>query len=134
MNYYEYIGGQVRKARKDKGWSLSDFRKNLLRQNPPLRLGITTLSEIERGLIRIDMEKLPLMAIILEKPMQFFIPPQWAPGKELEDHIAYLIQIIETAPNKKARIEITQHLSVIARMCISFIMENAGGFIDDGGG
>jgi transcriptional regulator with XRE-family HTH domain len=74
MGPYKYIGHQIRMARKEKGWSLGEFRKGLLELIPPIRLGLTTISEIERGLIRVNIELLPQIANILGKPIWWFFP------------------------------------------------------------
>ena len=74
MNAYEYIGNKIRMARKEKGLSLGEFRTGLLEFIPPIRLGITTISEIERGLIRVNIDLLPQIANILEKPIWWFFP------------------------------------------------------------
>ena len=74
MEAHEYIGHQIRMARKEKGWPLEELRKGLSELIPPIRLGITTLSEMERGLIRVNIDLLPHIANILGKPIWWFLP------------------------------------------------------------
>jgi transcriptional regulator with XRE-family HTH domain len=97
MKAYEYIGHQIRMARKEKGWSLGKFRKGLLELKPPIRLGITTFSEMERGLIRANIDLLPQIANILEKPIWWFFPEHFhaTDRTTLEPDIDRLIRRVE---------------------------------------
>lgn len=97
METYEYIGHQIRMARKDKGWSLEKFRKGLSEVIPPIRLGVTTLSEMERGLIRVNLDILPHIANILGKPIWWFLPEHFhaTDRTTIEPSIDRLIHCVE---------------------------------------
>jgi transcriptional regulator with XRE-family HTH domain len=105
MEAYEYIGHQIRIARKEKGWSLEEFRKDLSELIPPIRLGITTLSEMERGLIRVNIELLPHIANILGKPIWWFLPEHFhaTDRTTLDPSIDRLIHRVEQIPDDYMR-------------------------------
>jgi transcriptional regulator with XRE-family HTH domain len=115
MEPYKYIGMRIREARKDARYSLGEFSKIL-------GVGKSTLSEMERGIIKVNMDKLPEIARLLEKPVQYFLPPSWAPDNGLPDHISYLVNAVMGVSIKDLQVQLAYDLARFAERCRYFEM------------
>lgn len=114
MNPYEYVGARIRSARNEKRWSLTDLSKIM-------GMARTTLSEIERGIIRFNFEKLSRFASVLEKPIQYFLPLGWQSDANLPDDLAMLLQELKQVENEDFRKAIATSMATLIRSCNGYI-------------
>lgn len=91
-----WIGEKIQEARKEKGWTQWELAKAIYKSQ-------TNISDYENGRLEIGAIELGYIAIALEKPITYFIPPKFsgATPNDLTDTqkeiIHYLNQASEEA-------------------------------------
>ena len=109
MDIYTYIGCRIRKARLENSMSLADLSKEF-------GCSKSTLSELERGIIRFNLNDLDGMAQILEKPVSYFLPPEWIYDiEQLPERISFLIESLNDIKDKKTRDEIAHKMALLVQ-------------------
>lgn len=63
----KWIGGRIREARQQKGWTQTQLAKAVYKSQG-------NISDYERGRLAINAVDLMLIAVYLEKPITFFFP------------------------------------------------------------
>ncbi|CAG1022473.1 hypothetical protein MTYM_01753 [Methylococcales bacterium] len=66
----KWIGDKIRVAREEKNWTQGDLAKEVYAKQP-------RISDFERGAVEIGVVELAYIALALEKPITFFIPPKF---------------------------------------------------------
>ena len=71
-SFTRVMGELIRKAREEKGLSQEALAEVIYRRRP-------AISEMENGKMEPDATTLALLAINLEKPIEYFFPPKYLP-------------------------------------------------------
>ena len=71
----EEVGRRIRQARGEMGWNQAELGRQLV----PSR-SHAAVSDIERGKTKLDVEGLSAIAVLLKKPLEYFIPTRATPS------------------------------------------------------
>lgn len=90
-----WIGEKIRQARKEKGWSQSQLAEAVYKSQ-------NNISDYERGRLEISVVDLMFIALALEKPITFFVPPKvrGATADDLNDKEKELIHYAADIPDE----------------------------------
>ncbi len=90
-----WIGEKIRQARKEKGWTQSQLAEAVDKSQ-------NNISDYERGRLEISVVDLMLIALALEKPITYFVPPRvrGANPDDLTDKEKELIHYASEIPDE----------------------------------
>jgi transcriptional regulator with XRE-family HTH domain len=104
-----WIGKKIREAREQKHWTQSQLAEKLNKSQ-------TNISDYERGRLEIGVIELGYIALALEKPITFFIPPKFngATPNDLTDRQKEIIHYLNQA-SEEAELVILEQAKMHAR-------------------
>ncbi len=101
MSTEGYVGRQIRQAREQQGWSISELAR---------RFGVSSasVSRWESGHQSIQFKDLERLAKLLEKPVQFFLPGWYIDPSGFSPDLAQLVTRINQLPHGLVRDRVIQ--------------------------
>lgn len=103
MDTWTLIGTRIAEARQEKGWSTEELARRC-------KTSGATMSRWQSGKQRVSFDDLELLAKLLEKPVQYFLPEWYVDPESLPPQIARLTNRIGQIPAGEMRRRVIEGL------------------------